>query len=59
MEEQIYQVISFDGDYAQIKRIDPPSEEGILTPVARALLPDEITEGNLLKRVLFDYELIE
>jgi len=59
MEEQIYRVISFDGDYANLKRIDPPSEEGILTPVARALLPDDITEGSLLKRIFFDYELIK
>ena len=39
-----YEVISIDGDYANLKRID--EESGDLKLVARALLPPEIAEGT-------------
>ena len=54
----IYRVVSINGDYADLLRIDPPSETGETTLVALALLPDGITVGSTLKRVLFDYEII-
>ena len=41
-----YRVVSIDGDYARLKRIDQESDD--LKLVARALLPPEITEGTEL-----------
>ena len=46
-----YEVVSIDGDYANLRRTDIPSED--LKLVARALLPAEIMEGSRLK-----YELM-
>lgn len=51
-----YEVVSIDGDYANLKRTDVESEE--LKLVARALLPAEITEGAKLKYELMQYEMI-
>ena len=42
-----YEVISIDGDYANLKRTDIESDE--LKLVARALLPADIAEGSRLK----------
>ena len=56
-ETMIFQVESFDGDYANLKRIDKESED--LKLVARALLPSEIVEGSKLKYELMQYELME
>ena len=39
-----YEVVSIDGDYANLRRTDIPSED--LKLVARALLPAEIMEGS-------------
>ena len=47
METWYYEVISIDGDYANLKRTDIDSDE--LKIVARALLPAEIMEGSRLK----------
>ena len=47
MNTFLYEVVSIDGDYAHLKRIDISSDE--LKLVARALLPPEITEGTRLK----------
>lgn len=52
-----YEVVSIDGDYANLKRIDTESEE--LKLVARALLPPEITEGTRLLYEMMQYEIIE
>ena len=52
-----YVVISIDGDYANLKRIDIESDEVKL--VARALLPAEIYEGCKLKYEWMQYEIIE
>ncbi len=41
-----YLVIRIDGDYALLQRTDLPDEEPLL--VARALLPEEISEGTRL-----------
>ncbi len=51
-----YEVVSIDGDYANLKRTDVESEE--LKLVARALLPAEIVEGTKLKYELMQYEIL-
>ena len=51
-----YTVESIDGDYAHLRRVDTPDEE--LKLVARALLPDMIREGSLLKYEMLQYELL-
>ena len=51
-----YTVESIDGDYAHLRRVDNPDEE--LKLVARALLPDMIREGSLLKYEMLQYELL-
>ena len=50
-----YVVVSIDGDYANLRRIDVESEETKL--VARALLPPEIMEGTKLKYEMMQYEI--
>ncbi len=52
-----YQVVSIDGDYANLRRTDQEGQE--LKLVARALLPAEITEGTLLKYEWMQYEIME
>lgn len=56
-ETMIFRVESFDGEYANLRRIDKESDD--LKLVARALLPPEITEGSRLKYELMQYELLE
>ncbi len=56
METWYYEVVSIDGDYANLKRTDTESEE--LKLVARALLPPEITEGSRLKYEMMSYSII-
>lgn len=51
-----YEVVSIDGDYANLKRTDIESED--IKLVARALLPDGIGEGTKLKYEMLQYELI-
>ena len=59
-----YEVISIDGDYANLKRTDIESND--LKLVARALLPPEtaegmkpeIAEGTRLKYEWMQYEII-
>jgi len=51
-----YEVVSIDGDYANLKRTD--IEDSELKLVARALLPAEITEGTKLKYEWMQYEII-
>lgn len=51
-----YEVISIDGDYANLRRTDLVSDDVKL--VARALLPADIVEGSKLKYELMQYELI-
>ncbi len=52
-----YQVVSIDGDYANLKRTDEESQDMKL--VARALLPPQITEGTLLKYEWMQYEIVD
>ena len=47
METWYYEVVSIDGDYANLKRTDIESDD--LKLVARALLPEGIQEGSKLK----------
>ena len=57
MEPREYLVVRLDGDYAQLRRVDVDSAE--LTPVARALLPEEIEEGTRLHWEAFVYSISE
>ncbi len=56
METWYYEVVSIDGDYANLKRTDIESDD--LKLVAQALLPPEIMEGSRLKYELMQYEII-
>lgn len=56
METWFYEVVSIDGDYANLRRTDIESDD--LKLVARALLPAEILEGSKLKYELMQYELL-
>ncbi|MFC2477027.1 MAG: chorismate--pyruvate lyase [Catonella sp.] len=55
METWYYEVVSIDGDYANLRRTDIESAD--LKLVARALLPEEISEGSKLKYEMFEYIL--
>lgn len=56
METWFYEVVSIDGDYANLRRTDIESND--LKLAARALLPAEILEGSKLKYELMQYEMI-
>lgn len=56
LETWYYEVVSIDGDYANLRRTDIDSPE--LKLVARALLPDEIQEGSKLKYEMMQYEMM-
>ncbi len=56
METWYYEVVSIDGDYANLKRTDMDTED--IKLVARALLPEDIREGSKLKYEWMQYELI-
>lgn len=51
-----YVVVSFEGDYAMLQKIDEPNDE--LTQVAIALLPDGATDGSRVRRVMLEYTLL-
>lgn len=51
-----YEVVSIDGDYANLRRTDIESDD--LKLVARALLPEGIMEGSKLKYEFMQYELV-
>lgn len=57
METWHYEVVSLDGDYANLKRTDIDLDD--LKLVARALLPDSITVGSRLKYEFLQYEIEE
>ena len=50
-----YEVVSIDGDYANLKRTDIETDD--LKLVARALLPPEIMEGSRLRYELMQYRM--
>ena len=56
LERIEYVVNRIDGDYAYIGNINVPEAEEKC--VARALLPDTISEGSRLAYELFEYTLI-
>ena len=56
METWYYEIISIDGDYANLKRTDVELDD--LKLVARALLPEDIAVGSKLKYEFFEYEII-
>ena len=56
MQTLYYEVVSIDGDYANLRRTDIHSDD--LKLVARALLPAEINVGTKLKYEMFQYEVI-
>ena len=56
METMYYEVVSIDGDYANLKRTDEETDD--LKLVARALLPDGIAEGTQLKYELMQYSIV-
>lgn len=55
-ETIFYEVVSIDGDYANLQKTDAPGDEPKL--VARALLPAEIMEGSKLKYEMMQYEIM-
>ncbi len=55
METWYYEVVSIEGDYANLRRTDILSDD--LKCVARALLPPEIAEGSILKYEMMQYEI--
>ena len=55
METWYYEVVSIDGDYANLKRTDIDSDD--LKLVARALLPPEIVEESKLKYEMMTYSI--
>lgn len=57
MEEIIYEVVTIDGDYANLRNIN--DVDGDLKLVARALLPIEILEGSKLSYYAFEYKMLE
>lgn len=57
METWYYEVISIDGDYANLKRTDIETEDVKL--VARALLPADVQEGSRLKYECLQYEIYD
>ncbi|MCR5800150.1 MAG: chorismate--pyruvate lyase [Lachnospiraceae bacterium] len=56
METFYYEVVSIDGDYANLKRTDIESDD--LKLVARALLPPETDTGTGLKYEFLQYSII-
>lgn len=57
METKIYTVKRIDGDYAYLILPDKPDLEEKC--VARALLPEDIFEGCMLKYEMLQYELLD
>ncbi len=57
METWYYEVVSIDGDYANLKRTDIESSD--LKLVARALLPENISEGAKLKYEFMQYSIVD
>lgn len=57
MEYMYFEVVSIDGDYANLRRTDIETQD--LKLVARALLPAQIQEGTHLQYDWMQYEIVE
>lgn len=57
MEPIPYIVEKIDGDYAILRRTDLPDADTVL--MARALLPEEITDGTKLIMENFCYTIVD
>ena len=57
METKYYVVIKIDGDYAWLKRTDTDKDAEPVF-IARALLPEGVSEGTELKSEFLQYEII-
>ena len=55
METWYYEVVSIEGDYANLKRTDIETDD--LKLVARALLPPEMMEGSRLRYEWMQYRM--
>lgn len=51
-----YTVVTIDGDYAMLRNESEPDAE--LAQVALALLPEGITDGSRVQRVMLEYTLL-
>ncbi|MDO4286551.1 MAG: chorismate--pyruvate lyase [Eubacteriales bacterium] len=51
-----YTVVTFDGDYAMLRNESDPTAP--LTQVAIALLPEGVTDGSRVQRVMLEYTLL-
>lgn len=57
MEPIPYVVLKLDGDYAILQRTDVETTDTV--QMARALLPEEITDGTRLIMENFSYTIVE
>ena len=57
METKHYIVVQIDGDYAYLKCLENETAEPVF--IARALLPENITEGSRLKMENFLWEMMD
>ncbi len=57
MEPIPYVVLEIDGDYAILQRTDMATADTV--KMARALLPDEITDGTKLRMENFCYTIVD
>ncbi|MGM9629740.1 chorismate--pyruvate lyase [Butyricicoccus sp.] len=51
-----YTVVTIDGDYAMLRNESEP--DAPLAQVALALLPDGISDGSRVQRILLEYTLL-
>lgn len=51
-----YTVMTIDGDYAMLRNEQEP--DAPLAQVALALLPDEISDGSRVQRIMMEYTLL-
>ena len=56
MEEMLYRVERIDGDYALLLPAAQSAAGAEPNPVALALLPEDLREGEFLVRRLLEYE---
>lgn len=57
MDPVNYRVVRIDGDYAMLQNESDP--DAPLAQVALARLPEEITDGSRVQRVMLDYTLLQ